>query len=105
RRRVRVPRPPLGTSVSGGLPFPESEYRERARRVRDEMARRGVDVLFVMSPANICYLTAFESVWYPPRAPLGVVLARGDERVVFLDYERHETLVRRTALFDGAVFY
>ena len=28
-----------------------------------------------------------------------------DERLVFLDYERHETLVRETALFDDAVFY
>jgi Xaa-Pro aminopeptidase len=62
-------------------------------------------VLFVMSPANLCYLTGFESVWYPPRAPLGVVVSRHDERLVFLDYERHETLVRGTALFDDAVFY
>jgi Xaa-Pro aminopeptidase len=62
-------------------------------------------VLFVMSPANLCYLTGFESIWYPPRAPLGVVLSAADERLVFLDYERHETLVRETALFDDAVFY
>ena len=87
------------------LPFPEGEYRDRARRVRDEMARRDVDVLFVMGPANLCYLTGFESVWYPPRAPLGVVVTRDDERLVFLDYERHETLVRETAVFDDAIFY
>jgi ectoine hydrolase len=87
------------------LPFAEAEYRARAGRVRDEMSRRGVDVLFVMSPANICYLTGFESVWYPPRAPLGVAVSRSDDRLVFLDYERHETLVRRSALFDDAVFY
>lgn len=91
--------------MSPGLPFREAEYRERARRVRDEMARRDVDVLFVMSPANLCYLTGFESIWYPPRAPLGVVVSRHDDRLVFLDYERHETLVRRTALLDDAVFY
>jgi Xaa-Pro aminopeptidase len=86
-------------------PFPEEEYRTRAGRVREEMKRRDVDVLFVMSPPNICYLTGFESVWYPPRAPLGVVVSRADEKLVFLDYERHETLVRRSALFDDAVFY
>ena len=87
------------------LAFPEPEYRERARRVREELGRRGVDVLFVMSPANLCYLTGFESVWYPPRAPLGVVVTRADDRLVFLDYERHETLVRMTALYDDAIFY
>lgn len=91
--------------MSSELPFAEAEYRDRARRVREEMNRRDVDVLFVMSPANLCYLTGFESIWYPPRAPLGVVVSRDDERLVFLDYERHETLVRSTALFDDAVFY
>ena len=98
------------STVAGGLltrelPFAEAEYRDRARRVREEMSRRDVDVLFVMSPANLCYLTGFESIWYPPRAPLGVVVSRRDDRLVFLDYERHETLVRHTALVDDAVFY
>jgi Xaa-Pro aminopeptidase len=87
------------------LPFAVAEYRERAAAVRRRMAERGVDVLFVMSPANLCYLTGFESVWYPPRAPLGAVLSRSDERLVFLDYDRHETLVRATAHFDDAVFF
>lgn len=95
----------LGARLTPELPFPESEYRDRARRAREEMERRGVDTLFVMSPANICYLTGFESVWYPPRAPLGIVLSQEDEGLVFLDYERHETLVRKSALFDDAVFY
>ena len=54
------------------VPFPIEEYRDRARRVREEMARRDIDVLYVMSPSNLCYLTGFESIWYPPRAPLGV---------------------------------
>lgn len=91
--------------MSRDLAFPEAEYRERALRVRAEMARRGVDVLFVMSPANLCYLTGFVSIWYPPRAPLGVVVSRHDDSLVFLDYERHETLVRGSALFDDAIFY
>ena len=95
----------MGAELTRPKPFPETEYRDRARRVREEMEGRDVDVLFVMSPANLCYLTGFESVWYPPRAPLGVVVSRHDERLVFLDYERHETLVRETAVFDDAVFY
>ncbi len=101
-----MPRAPsLGRLLTRELPFPEAEYRDRARRVREEMGRRDVDVLFVMSPANLCYLTGFESIWYPPRAPLGVVVSRHEDRLVFLDYERHETLVRNTALVDDAVFY
>ena len=88
-----------------GLAFPVEEFRERARRVREEMARRAVDVLVVLSPANLLYLTGFESIWYPPRAPVGVIVAREDERLVFVDYERHATLVERVAIFDDAVFY
>jgi Xaa-Pro aminopeptidase len=86
-------------------PFPTEEYRDRARRVRDEMERRSVEVLVVLSPANLYYLTGFESIWYPPRAPVGVIVARDDERLVFVDYERHETLVERVAHYDEAVFY
>ena len=87
------------------LPFTETEYRDRARRVREEMGRRDVEVLLVLSPANLCYLTGFESIWYPPRAPVGAVVAREDERLLFVDYDRHRTLVERVALFDDAVFY
>ncbi len=90
---------------AANLPFPIEEYRDRARRVREEMARRDIDVLYVMSPSNLCYLTGFESIWYPPRAPLGVLVHREDERIVFLDYERHEHLVGISAHFDEAVFY
>lgn len=88
-----------------GAPFSPEEYRARAERVRAEMTRRGVDVLYVTSPANLCYLTGFESIWYPPRAPLGAVLARESEELVFVDYERHHHLVEQTAQFDDAIFF
>ena len=91
--------------MAAELPFPVEEYRARARRVREEMARRGIDVLYVTSPANLCYLTGFESIWYPPRAPLGVVVVQGSEDIVFVDYERHEGLVSETAHYDDAVFF
>src|SRR5712691_8996840 len=86
-------------------PFPDWECGDRARRVREEMARRSVDVLLVLSPPNVCYLTGFESVWYPPRAPVGVIVPADGEEIVFVDYERHRTLVEQVALYDGAVFY
>ena len=91
--------------MAASLPFSVDEYRARAERVRDEMRRRDVEVLFVMDPANLCYLTGFESIWYPPRAPLGIVLSVHDDKAVFLDYERHETHVRMHSHFDDAVFY
>jgi Xaa-Pro aminopeptidase len=91
--------------IADNLPFSVHEYRDRARRVRAEMERRGIDVLYVMSPANMCYLTGFESIWYPPRAPLGVVVTRSADELVFVDYERHRSLVEMTAHFDDAIFF
>ena len=86
-------------------PFSDEEYRARAARVRDEMRRRSVDVLLVLSPPNLYYLTGFESIWYPPRAPVGVLISTDSDDVVFVDYVRHQTLVEQVALYDDAVFY
>jgi Xaa-Pro aminopeptidase len=86
-------------------PFTDEEYRGRAARVRDVMRRRSVDVLLVLSPPNLYYLTGFESIWYPPRAPVGVLISTDSDDVVFVDYERHQTLVEQVALYDDAVFY
>ena len=69
------------------LAFPVEEYRAREQRVLEEMERRGIDVLFVMNPANINYLTGFESVWYHPDGPYGVVLCQGQSGITFLDYK------------------
>ncbi len=102
RRGVRRA-PSLGFALTRELPFSEDGVpRPGATRPRGDERAGSVDVLFVMSPANLCYLTGFESIWYPPRAPLGVVVSRHDERLLFMDYERHETLVRETAVFDDA---
>lgn len=87
------------------IPFPIEEYRDRERRVRAEMERRGIDVLFVMGPANVFYLTGFEAVWYPPYSPRGVVVARSHEGIVFHDYERHRNHALNAAHWDEAFFY
>jgi Xaa-Pro aminopeptidase len=94
------------TDATGtGRPFTDAEYRDRVARVREEMARRSVDVLLVLSPPNVYYLTGFESIWYPPRAPVGVLISAGGDDLVFVDYERHRTLVEQVARYDDAVFY
>src|ERR671935_261117 len=39
------------------------------------------------------------------RAPVGVIVSSEGDELVFVDYERHRTLVERVALFDDAIFY
>lgn len=42
-------------------PFARSEYRRRVKDVRERMADAGLDVLLVTNPANINYLTGFDT--------------------------------------------
>jgi len=85
--------------------FPESEYEERERRVREGMAARGIDVLYVTSPANVFYLTGYEAIWYPWRLPLGCVVVREPATLLFCDWTRHEGYARLHARFDELVLF
>jgi ectoine utilization protein EutD len=42
------------------LPFAKSEYQKRIRNTQDRMAKRGIEVLLVTSPANMNYLTGYD---------------------------------------------
>ena len=42
------------------LPFERAEYDRRIAKTRAEMARRGLDVLFVTDPSNQAWLTAYD---------------------------------------------
>ena len=67
--------------------------------------RRGIDVLYVMNPANINYLTGFESVWYAPEGPYGVVVCRRQDGITFLDFKWHENHVLNAAHWDETFFF
>lgn len=56
------------------LPFARGEYAERLARTRAEMARRGLDLLYVTSPSNLLYLLGHESVWWDGRNVTGLAV-------------------------------
>ncbi|MEJ2442554.1 MAG: Xaa-Pro peptidase family protein [Exilibacterium sp.] len=87
------------------LPFELDEYLVRQQRVRAAMQRREIDVLYIASPANILYLTGYETGWYPPHLPLGVAIARDPDALVFFDWTLHEHSQRFNALLDDVVFF
>lgn len=47
--------------TQGGVAFPEEEYRNRLSRIQQLMEDRGIDVLLLHSPEDICYVTGFET--------------------------------------------
>jgi Xaa-Pro aminopeptidase len=92
-------------NVPPALPFAVEEFRARQARVRAELERRDIDVLFVTSPANLLYLTGYVASWYPPRLPVGAVITRADTDLVFFDWSRHVDYIRQTALYEDAVLF
>lgn len=75
------------------LPFPPEEYEERWRRVRKGMAAAGIDTLWVSDPADMCYLTGYQSGWYHDLGPhewvpaSGIAVNVSAETPIFFDDE------------------
>ena len=61
------------------LPFDSVEYDGRLRRVREEMGRLDLDLLYVTSPPNLYYLCGVEWAWYGMTFPSGLAVPRNDE--------------------------
>jgi Xaa-Pro aminopeptidase len=90
----------VACSIPPALAFDLTEYSTRHTAVRAAMATRGLDVLVVTSPANICYLTGYAASWFAPRLPIGVVVHQHAPELVFVDWTRHADYVPLTAIHD-----
>ncbi|MCH7997322.1 MAG: aminopeptidase P family protein [Chloroflexi bacterium] len=87
-----------------GAVFPNEEYDERRRKVRERMGERGIDVLYVSSPKNITYLSGFDIIWFYHASPTGLVVRADSEKVLFFD-SYHKRTVNDFSYIDEAVFY
>jgi Xaa-Pro aminopeptidase len=56
------------------LVFSESEYKRRLDNVKCEMEARNIDVLLINDPANLAYLTGYETTGYDFLQPLVISL-------------------------------
>jgi len=54
---------------SPAIAFSAEEYRDRLSATRTAMSERGIDVLVVMAPDNMCYLHGYASRWYHGHSP------------------------------------
>ncbi len=52
------------------LAFPEAEYRDRIRRVRELMAEARIDLLWVTAPDAVCWLHGYYASWYKAQSPM-----------------------------------
>ena len=65
-----------------GAAFEISEYRERARKITEEMHSRGIDTLVVLAEANLCYLTGYEG--FSDYVPQAAVLRAGNSDAILI---------------------
>lgn len=49
--------------------FPREEYTRRMETVRQNMARSGVDLLYVTMPDHLCYVSGYQVEWFQEGGP------------------------------------
>jgi len=87
------------------MPFVREEYQARLGRLCALLEHLGIDVLYVTSPANLCYLTGYEAIWYPGRLPVGAAVQRTAQRLVLFDWARHEGYAHTRVCCDEVVLF
>ena len=80
-------------------PFPEAEYADRLRRIRALMSERKLDLIFIMAPESLFYVSGFACEWYqaqsgrafPPTS--GIAISVDHDRTIHFDTPSEATLV------------
>jgi len=77
-------------------PFPPEEYAARRQKVREAMARDGVDGLLVTGAADVNYLTGYDQIWHSYLNIIGIFLRAEDGASLFFDNDGHIVLQSTT---------
>lgn len=81
-------------------PFSEAEFRDRLNRLRKNMAAAGVDMLYLMSPENMNYLSGYQNLWFQAQSPRewpaasAIAVHADHDDYIFFDSEREAVLGR-----------
>ena len=86
-----------------GAVFTQEEYQRRLKAVRQEMSRRGIDMLYITSPRNINYLTGYDSIWNWKGEPAGAAIRQDSDDVLRFDSGGHRRLIMEFAPVTEAI--
>ena len=70
---------------STALPFTPDEYRGRIAKLCEALAERSLDAIYVTDPANLYYLTGYNSFWFDVRNATGVLVRVSTQEVTLFD--------------------
>ena len=91
--------------------FSHQEYSERLLRVRQEMVERGIDLLYVTQPSNMCYMHGYAATWYRAAStsqwpPIGGTAIHVDhEKMIHFDYADELGLLDVTSVVEDKRFF
>ena len=93
----------LKDQVDWEQPFPAEEYAGRRARVRQALAERGLDAIYITNPADLTWLTNYDMIWYHMQALTGLLVCADRDETVFFDSPSHTTIVSTTPEIREAV--
>jgi len=104
------------------IPFPADEFRDRLTRIRRRMANAGIDMLYIMAPESMYYVSGYQVEWYQAQSPRqwpassAIAIHVDHDKFILFDSEREAVLGRiftvstdtryfpRDSIRDGAQF-
>jgi Xaa-Pro dipeptidase len=93
------------------VPFSVTEYRERLSRVREIMARKKINLLFLSAPASLFYISGYQAEWYQSQSPKiwppasGIAIHVDNDNFIDFDTEEEEVLSRYTSISSDTRIY
>ncbi|MEQ8665725.1 MAG: Xaa-Pro peptidase family protein [Rhodospirillales bacterium] len=82
------------------LAFPVAEYEARLRRIRERMDRDGIDLLWLMAPESLHYVSGYKCEWYQAQGPKqwpatsGIAVHRDHDRFILFDTPSEKIMCR-----------
>jgi Xaa-Pro aminopeptidase len=93
------------------VPFSAEEFKNRLSRIRKAMAKAGIDMLYLMAPESMYYVSGYQAEWYQAQSPRqwpassAIAVHVDHDHYILFDSEREAILGRIfTASTDTRLF-
>jgi Xaa-Pro aminopeptidase len=92
-------------------PFSHKEFQDRLQKVRRQMAAQKLDMLYLMAPESMYYLSGYQTEWYQAQSPAqwpaasAMAVHVDHDKYIFFDSEREAVLGRITTLSTDTRFF
>ena len=73
------------------LAFSQAEFEQRLQRIRTRMDKEGIDVLWLMAPESLYYVSGYKCIWYQAQSPKqwpatsGIAIHRNRDDFILFD--------------------